>query len=79
MATPRPWLPKEAFTGPAAVAPLADVLNGWTAEWLAKGRATLPYAWAPHDRTFPLHAPSQAADSGGKGFALAAAPQGEAP
>ena len=78
MATPRPWLPKEAFTGPAAVAPLADVLNGWTAEWLAKGRATLPYAWAPHDRTFPLHAPSRDTGGDGKGFALAIALRGEA-
>ena len=78
MASPRPWLPKEAFTGPAAVAPLADVLDGWTAEWLAKGRATLPFAWVPHERTFPLHTPSQGTGSDGKGFALAIAARGEA-
>jgi flagellar motor switch/type III secretory pathway protein FliN len=45
--TARPWLPETAWTGPAAVEPVARAVEDWSAEWLASGRLTVPFAWQP--------------------------------
>lgn len=73
----RAWLPKDAFTGPATIAPLAEALASWSAEWLAQGRATLPYAWVPQERAFPFQHPPHGEDGSGSSFTLTAASQGE--
>ena len=75
--TAHPWLPETALAGPASVAPVAQALDGWSAEWLAHGRLTVPFAWR---RQAPpaFGAQHRFSDGdGAAGFHLAAHPRAE--
>ena len=75
--TARPWLPETAFTGPAAVEPVARALADWSAEWLAGGRLTAPCAWQRQAPAAFGNHPRLSDEDRAAGFRLVAHPRAE--
>lgn len=49
--TEHDWLPETALTRPVLVAPVAAILDDWSATWLTRGKLTAPFEWRKQDHS----------------------------